>query len=231
MTVLPAYPTSVNSYVSWRAVGARYLEGEAPPRYCRQDASERREQEDCIALYEIATGAVSYRPQSQVANLDRPGAPVVCPALRQKAVELPTDPGDYSGELFGEPGPPLRISRCRGRAIVIPDASRGERHEDLNIHGGLVSWDSAHEALECTEDCSFEAVKRGSVSAYSLATKRRWRLTPPAQAVYTGPNTYPGIFGYSTHTRTMLFWIATRTLGVGPKSMYVETSTVYAAKL
>jgi hypothetical protein len=217
----------------WGAVGARYVEGEGNPTYCRQDRAEKLNHEPCISLYEIATGAVRYRPQSQPADLDRPGAPLVCPPLRKRAAgAIITGSAEYSGELLAEPGAVLRISRCHGHPIVIGDAHAGEPHRNLDIDGGLVSWDSGHEAPECQEECS-AAVRHGSVSAYSLATGRRLTLTPPASRIcgFYSPPCVVGIFGGSAHTRNMLFWIATATVAGDVFGLHVATSTVYAAKL
>jgi hypothetical protein len=228
-----------SSVASRAVVGARYVEGEASPSHCRQDAGEKREHDPCIALYEIDTGAVSYRPQSRPGDLDRSGAPLVCPALRKKVIEEPKEVmnnptvfSGYEGDLFGEAGQSLRISRCHGRPIVVGDRHRGEPHFDLDTRGGLVSWDSGHNVLECAyEGCSSALVRHGSVSAYSRAARRRWTVAAPERPVYGEQQSFVGTFGYSSHTRTMLFWIAPRTLGSDPAGDHVEQSTVYAAKI
>jgi hypothetical protein len=217
---------------SWQVVGARYLEGVASATDCRQDAMEKREQDNCIALYEIATGRVSYRPHSQISDLDRPGAPLVCPALRKKVLaNIGIKAGDYTDQLFGEPSEPIRIWRCHGRPIVV---RHSEGSEHLNLHGGLVSWGNVWNVIACAnEECPLSAVRHGTVSAYSLYTRRRWTFTPPARKVDLRlSHKVLGVFGYSSHTHTMLFWIATRTLSFGnggPPT--VATSAVYAAKL
>jgi hypothetical protein len=238
--VLRALPGGKYLGPLWARVGARYLEGEANHEgetstgHCLQDAAEQRERKPCIAFYDIATGAVSYRPQSQPGNLNRPGAPLVCPALRKKVIgDTILNPGDYDGELFGEPDNPLRISRCHGRPIIIPDAHLGEPHLSLDIHGGLASWDSGHNARQCAaEECSAAVVEQGSVSAYSFVTGRRWTLKPPADRPDLGYDSHlRGIFGYSAHTRNMLFWIATTSVESTVLNSYIRTSAVYAAKL
>ena len=224
-------PTGNEYGPSWHVVGARYVEGRTNNPDCRQSAAEKRREAPCIALYDIATGAVSYRPQSQVGDLDRAGAPLVCPALRQKVIaDRATNAGDYSDQLFGEPGEPLPIWRCHGRPILIRHAGVAS---DLNIHGGLASWDDGHQASECGGgECSLPAVRHGTVSAYSLATGRRWSLKPPARRVNVGIGPpVLGVFGYSTHTRNMLFWVATRELAFAEVGSVVASSAVYAAKL
>jgi hypothetical protein len=216
----------------WGAVGARYVEGEGSPSHCTQDRAERLGHAPCISLYEVATGRVSYRPQSQPADLDRPGAPLVCPALRKRAVAATaSNPAQYSGELLAESGAALRIWRCHGHPVTIRDAYRGEPHRDLDIRGGLVSWDSGHYAPACQEGCS-PAVRKGALSAYSLVTGHRWTLTPPTQRIcgFFRP-CLRGIFGGSAHTRNMLFWIATSTVIGDTFGLHVATSTVYAVKL
>jgi hypothetical protein len=48
----------------------------------------------CVALYEIATGAVS------ASRSGPPGARLICPALRKKVIaETATTPTDYANEL------------------------------------------------------------------------------------------------------------------------------------
>ena len=218
---------------SWYVVGARYVEGQAPAANCRQNAIEKRQRELCIALYELSTGIVSYRPQSQVGDLDRPGAPLVCPALRAKVIaDTLAGLGDYSDQLFGEPGvSALHIWRCHGRAIIV---KKPGLIGNLNIHGGLASWDDGHDATECIgEECSLSAVRRATVSAYSISTGRRWRMKPPLRRVDVGlAHPVLGAFGYSSHTRHTLFWIATRTLAFNVHAFATNsTFTLYAAKL
>jgi hypothetical protein len=217
---------------SWNVVGARYVEGQANAANCHQNAAERHRQESCIALYEISTGVVSYRPQSEVGDLDRPGAPAVCPALRAKVLaDTLAGLGDYSDQLFGEPGEPLHIWRCHGRAIAV---HKPGLVGNLNIHGGLASWDGGHDATECIGgECSLSAVRRATVSAYNLSTGRRWTLKPPLRRVEVGLS-HPvlGAFGYSSHTRRTLFWIATRTLAYNEHAFATNsTFTLYAAEL
>jgi hypothetical protein len=92
-----------------------------------------------MSRYDIATGAVSYRPQSQVGDLDRPGAPRVCPRLRAKLIELGR--AAYSDGVFAEATEPMRVYRCRGRPTLLPDP--GETW-DVELAGGLLTWDTAY---------------------------------------------------------------------------------------
>jgi hypothetical protein len=72
----------------WVAVGGRYVEWTADQHACRQTSSEGRRRVPCTALYDIATGVVSYRPESQLPDLDRRGAPPICRTLREKLIAL-----------------------------------------------------------------------------------------------------------------------------------------------
>ena len=107
----------------WTALGTRYVQGTAAPEECSHGAGEH---EPCIALFDLATGAVSYRPPSQVLNLDLPGAPQICPALRsslraQLRQVLP-EQFAFGDGVFAHPtakGPNIRIERCNGRSTLL----------------------------------------------------------------------------------------------------------------
>jgi hypothetical protein len=58
---------------SWDAMGARYVEGFAYRLRCGQSIEEARRGTPSIALYDLAAGAVTHRPQSGAADLDRRG--------------------------------------------------------------------------------------------------------------------------------------------------------------
>jgi hypothetical protein len=231
--VIKALPdvTGVEGW-EWGGVGADYVEGEGSPLRCRRDRAEKAVRSPCIALYEIATGAITYRPRREAADLNRPGA-AVCSALRKKADHMkPFGGASFDGELFAEPGAPLRIWRCHAPPLIIPGTHRHET-EGAEIAGdNLISWSTGHYAPDdCLEACS-PAVRNGNVFVYSLTSGRRWRLKPPTSCVELGYATSPcGIFGYSTHTSSLVFWIATRTVEGNETGTSIGKSTVYAAKL
>src|SRR6202035_1223375 len=73
--------------VDWAAVGSRYVEGRDLRGSCRRNREERAHDEPCVAFYSIADGRVTERPRSQVGDVDRPGAPTICPVLRRKVLD------------------------------------------------------------------------------------------------------------------------------------------------
>lgn len=212
----------------WIGVGSRYLEGDGES--CTQTRAEIRYHEPCLALYSLLTGTVvSERPKSQVADLDRPGAPVVCSALRGALVSdrVNASSGTFS---YGEgllarwriERRVVQVEGCRGHMTTL--RATGEAL-NLDLRAGVLSWDTGHDATAFNES---EGSAGGIVSSYSLRTHRRrtWRL--PILPVTGGESGLRGAFGYSTHTANTIFWIATERL-TGDKSGVIDTSAVYAA--
>jgi hypothetical protein len=236
----------------WTALGTRYVQGTAAPEECSHSAGEH---EPCIALFDLATGAVSFRPPSQVLNLDLPGAPQICPALRaslraQLRQVLPEQLAFQNG-VFARPtanGHNIRIERCNGRSTLLRGPSEppmkpgGVRHSEprsFDLGADLLTWDTAHNANGA--EMNEQSNAHGTLSSYRLSTSRRqtWKLPPLAligapDIDGSGPEVEsPGVYGYSTHTANTVFWIATRTVKAAAltSALIVETSSVYAASL
>lgn len=239
-TQLPQPPSG-----EWRAIGTRYVEGIAINKACRHSASEGRKEAHggseltCIALYDIATGAVSYRPESQVPELDRPGAPAVCAAFRPKLLaegRFNSNPGGFAfgEELLAEtvrhgqmPVKRIRVKRCHGRSRVISTASEPR---DLFLVGGLLTWDTGHAGTDVYAEDEGEDTHHGRLWSYQTATHRRHSLPLPQTRTMVASRKVHGVFGYSSHAGKTLFWIAASFVN-GDKGLNVETSAVYAAKL
>ena len=217
----------------WDAVGTHYLEGQASPLRCRRDRAEKAVRSPCIALLNIATGTISYRPRHDAGDLDRQDA-TVCPALRAKANRLDPLSGDaFDGELFAEPGSPLRIWRCHGAPLEVP-GTRLDAPGEVNIAGGrLISWDTGHYAPNCLEHEHCEPHPwRGNVYVYSVRSGRSWKLRPPTRCVEVDYEIRPcGVFGYSAHTDHLVYWVATRTVEAGEVDAWIGASTVYETRL
>jgi hypothetical protein len=237
----------------WTALGTRYVQGTAAPEECSHGAEEHK---PCTALFDLATGAVSFRPPSQVVNLDLPGAPQICPALRvslraQLRYGVLPEQLAFQDGVFARPTANrhnIRIERCSGRSILLrgpsepaaePGGVRPSEPRSFDLGAGLLTWDTGHNAdgAEMNEQSN----AHGTLSSYRLSTGRRqtWKL-PPLPLVGapnidgSGPEVEsPGVYGYSAHTANTVFWIATRTVkGVGVTSgLIVETSSVYAASV
>jgi hypothetical protein len=230
----------------WQTVGSLYIEGSSSvASACSHSEAELREPEPwCAAFYEIATGIVSYRPfGSPLAELDRSGAPLVCSRLREKAgyESLGTEGEEHKGYANGlyvhaARNSDLKIERCNGKSITI----KGRRSpRDFDVRGGLLTWDTGHPGSELQDYEPNEGP--GSLFSYDLATRKQRGWDLPKLPVFTESEGAPihGVFGYSTHTSTMVFWLATRKVEcvVGPTKEYVpvcghpEVFSVYAARV
>jgi hypothetical protein len=213
----------------WFAVGDHYVEGNVSG--CRQDASERRRRQPCIGLYDVGTGQLSSRPQSAAPDLDRAGAPPICPAIRRRY-----DEGRiwYSnGVLFLAGEKTAEILRCNGTARMIAISPHAV---ELQVRGGLISWDTGADASEL--DRPWQGLS-GQLTAYRINGGRRYTFQLPRLAVpgvrgqveNESEPPKPGVYGYATHTSNTVFWVATRTVSPGETGVSVETSEIYAAKL
>jgi hypothetical protein len=216
---------------AWMTVGSHYVEGVGGT--CVQTRLEVREDKPCRALYDIATGAVSYRPRSQVGDLDKPGAPLVCQALKGALVRASSH--SYSAGLLARPvvegSESVQIDGCRGRRTVLAvkkprkGVLQSGGAENLDIRGGLLTWDTGHgvEGFALATESP-----TGALYGYQLRTHRRYIWQLPVRG--PSPGGFPGTFGYSTHTANTLFWIAIENIG-GKEGGVVEASAVYTMPL
>jgi hypothetical protein len=216
----------------WDTVGSRYVRGTADPHDCRQSASEGRRGVLCIALYDIASGAISYRPESQLPDLDRAGAPPICASLRnrliaeEKAGVLGRTLAYRAGYLarpIGRGGD-VALERCNGRRTILHGAGEPE---NFDLRGGLLTWDTGHPGEQFQNGSE---VSHGALWSYQPSTGRRRHWTLPRLRLI-GENPVSGVLGYSTHTLNTVFWIATRTVVINEAGFTVGTSSIYAAKL
>lgn len=216
----------------WNVLGSRYVEGYTQEDMCGHSAAEQKaEQTGCIMLFQIATGAVSYRPQRQVVNLDKQGAPPECPAVQKRASVARENElgGTYSGGILAIEGSrhngDVEIVRCHGHPAVIPGLG-GPR--DFSIGGGLLTWDNG---LNPTTFGNPRQTR--TLTSYRLANgkRRSWPLpfvSPSGQEEPSPPKPY----GYSAHTANTVFWIAPRAVeSVGVATAAVTRSAVYAAPM
>jgi hypothetical protein len=227
----------------WSAIGSRYVQGGSLPATCRQSSNEKRHGVLCVALYDLATGQVSYRPQSQLPDLDRPGAPPICARLRQKPLTEQIKHGErefaYGDGYFAKPGGRLRrdvrIERCHGRPTILPESGGPENEpENFDLRDGLLTWDTAHPGFEFNEYPHSEGADRtrGMLYSYDLSTGRRhdWKLPRLPVRETNGRFSVVSVLGYSTHTANMVFWIATTAGETTRGGVEVKSSAVYAAR-
>jgi hypothetical protein len=206
----------------WTVVGTRYAE--SPNTGCRGF-------DGCIALYDLATGAISIRHVPGLVDLDRSGAPPValCAALRRRVLAAEKEFRSsfvYENDLFvhaAKRAGYVEIDRCKRPPIML--AGRGEPR-DFDLSAGLLTWDTGYtsEGVDEAEESRYPSV----LSAYQLATgkRRSWRL--PRLALVNGEPRRV-VFGYSTHTARTVFWIADRSVNHGKTGLIVESSSVYSA--
>ena len=229
----------------WTAVGTRYVLGVSEASTCVQSRSEQAIGEEhglpCLALYDLASGRVSYRPPSLWPDIDQAGAPI-CPRLRQKPLTEQIKHGErefaYGDGYFAKPGGRLRrdvrIERCHGRPTILPESGGPENEpENFDLRDGLLTWDTAHPGFEFNEYPHSEGADRtrGMLYSYDLSTGRRhdWRLPRLPVRETNGRFSVVSVLGYSTHTANMVFWIATTAGETTRGGVEVKSSAVYAA--
>lgn len=206
---------------SWRAVGSLYLEGTADAEACSHSPAELQQAElrqsppSCVALYELSTGALSYSPEdSPRGELDRSEAPPICPKFRLAAAAERTEEKEedaYSDGLYVHAAPhghgSVIIEGCTGKPITLK--GRGTPR-DFDVRGGLLTWDTGHRGAELEYDPPNEGP--GTLFSYDLATRKRrsWRLPKLTVLTEAEEGTPPihGVYGYATHTRSLVFWVA-----------------------
>jgi hypothetical protein len=211
----------------WGVVGSRYVEGFDARHLCRQTREEKARERPCLALYDLATGAVSDRPQSQVGDLDETGAPLICPVLRGSVARSGGRNGSYGHGVFAGATEPVELIRCDGHHTFLK--TFGEPR-DVQLSGGLLTWDDAQPPPE-----TFKAPREARqvvLSVYRPRTRHRRDFPLPRRPLTeVTPEAIHGIFGYSTHTSYDVFWVATETLEPSESASTPGLSAIYAARL
>ena len=223
----------------WLRVGSHYVEGQGRHN-CRQSRVER-EDVLCRALYDIATGIVTFRPEHEWPDLDRAGAPSACPKLLR--ILLPESPATTEGEYqvardavysdgllatFGARRHQVKLERCGGHATILHCSCEPV---DFDLGGGLLTWDTGHLASEYDYNEAYGIdVSHGRLWSYDLHSHRRQSWTLPRRPLVLN-NGFPprlGVFGWSTHTSNTVFWIAALELERGERDL-IGAWAVYAA--
>jgi hypothetical protein len=120
---------------------------------------------------------------------------------------------DYSDGRLVTPaqrGGDVRIERCHGRTITLGGPPTAE---NLDARGGLLTWDTGRPGRDYQEE-----PQHGRIFGYTFATHRRrsWQLPRLSLSFEGAEPTLTGTFGYSTHTRYTVFWIAGRSCRLTP---------------
>jgi hypothetical protein len=227
-TVTPL-PAPGVSDAGWYTVGLRYVEGRAGRTACRQSASELKSGAYCIALYDLATKVVSYRPGFQPPDINEAHASAICVRLRKRllAEEKGLPRGFTYGAGFLARSAPNRggvaLEGCGGRRRILPASGEAE---NFDLRGGLLTWDTGLPGAQFQDS---KEVPYGKLWGYELSTGRRRSWTLPRLAL-VGERPVSGVLGYSTHTTNTVLWIATRTVILNT-AISVGTSSVYAASV
>jgi hypothetical protein len=216
----------------WTTLGSRYAEGYTREEKCAHTETElKAEETGCIVLLSFASAVLSYRPHGEVVNLDKPGAPLECPAVqkRARAGHANAAEGGFSTGLLAiessRHNGDVEIVHCHGRATVL--SGRGEP-KNLRLDGGLLTWDNG---LNPTQS-GFPRENK-TLTSYRLANRSRRSWTLPLVSVRGQEEPTPREpYGYSTHTTNAVFWIAPKTLeSVGKATVVVTRASVYSARL
>jgi hypothetical protein len=221
---------------TWSTVGTRYVAGGSARG---QRCHGMRRHEGCTTLYDIATGGLSNVRDTQIPDLDRPGAPALCRRLRRTLFKMEGQVAEdfsYSNGGSGEVGDAFYDPRSRRVDIEgchRPKLSLHLRSEPRNIElrGGVLTWDTGASSAE-EEGID---TRHATLTSYSLSSRRRhtWPLPPLPINLNGGEPSEAnsvGVFGYSAHTSNTLFWIADRSMSCY-KLCDVATYYVYAAHL
>ena len=229
---------------TWEAVGLSYVDGQGTYGTSCLNGKHR---EECTALYDIATGATSMVAEANLPEIDKPGAPPVCRALRSTLLrlhrgEIPAEYGYGGGVLVrwlqhGEANvTQLQLTGCRGRTRVLGSPTLPG---DIEVGGGLVTWDTGRGSsgmnprgeYASREEEAFEH-SSGHLISYEQATGRRrsWML-PRRPLKFQGEPSPIGVWGYSAHTRQDGFWAGAERGVCGRTGCSATTYVLYATRL
>ena len=197
--------------MGWRAIGEHNLEGVAEPSACASPSARTFREASCLAYLPlpVGSGSISYRPASQVGDLDRRGAPLVCGRLRSLLLRETADEVVYREGVLARPahdGKAVELRRCTGRPVVLPS---GGDVENIDLADGILTWDTGS-----VVEGGFEEVSslHGKLYRYNLATRRKQVYALPERGISNYPQWPHQTTGVSSHTRARIFWVATHTV-------------------
>jgi hypothetical protein len=218
-------PTDLSRY-EWSEVGGLYAE--SPDTGCGH-------YNECLALYELASGEISLRHTGAPVDLSRAGAPqaAICAALRRRVLvlEKSEDPPPFAYEdgllaHRAKRAGDVEVDRCKRPPIIL--RGRGEPR-DFDLRAGVLTWDTGYQGAGVGEE--EESRYPSTLYAYRFATRERrsWRLPLLSTLLAGEPQQQRVTFGYSMHTAHAVFWVADRSANQGKTGYIVETSSVYSA--
>lgn len=118
----------------------------------------------------------------------------------------------------------MRLHHCDGKTSGLASRKREAAARDIEINGGVLTWDTGLEREEATPH-----VYQGTLYSYDLASHTRefWRL-PIAPAIYPEFPDERGTYGYSAHTLNIVFWLANAQMTEG-RAPEVDRWQIYGA--
>ena len=118
----------------WDEVGARYLLGDPGDA----EVCGKKKNEVCYALYDIASRRIRKIPETAIRNLNVPGAPEICHALRAgiTAPEALEYEHGMLAELQGEVPAHVVLRNCDAQRTTLRS---GGEPRDLEFRGGLLT--------------------------------------------------------------------------------------------
>jgi hypothetical protein len=201
--------------------------------------------EGCTAIFDLATGTERLVAGQDAPEVDQRGAPPVCRALRRTVHDLRSGSlqaeGGYAKGLLvrwlkhGEdPVTELQIDRCDGQRTII--RSPGEP-VDIEVGGRLVSWDTGHGTSGMSargEYASGEEERyehsRGELITYSPGSHRRETWSLPRRPLRLAYEPTPvGVWGYSAHTGSDVFWAGAESGQCGRAGCQAQSFVLYSA--
>jgi hypothetical protein len=217
--------------IIWQALGSHYVQGYTPEDVCPATPAERSLiTRGCVALFDLATGAVTYRPPLQVVDLERVGAPPACRPLQVAAHLTPSLTAYFTVDDS------LAYGAQDGNAIVLLHCQHSQKiraHEASNysLGGGVLTWD---DALDAREPEGFTTHQK-TLTAVEPATERRraWHV-PDVRVQGELEPLPPQPYGWVAHAGRDVFWISPRkvkTSGPTGLSVSVIESAVYEARI
>jgi hypothetical protein len=236
---LPAF-----EHAPWFDLGLYYVAGRAPSgSHC----GERPTHDECDALYDLRSGKVTLVPKLRMSDLDRPGAPPLCRAVRERLLAVAHNEGfeafdyvadyergllvtlDYVGE---RPLSQIRIDRCHGRPTVVHTRPTPF---GIELRGGILMWTALTRPEEPLGTAEEIERTRGEVEAYFVASGTRLNWTVPRVPIrlrLCGEPTPVGVDGEADHTDRTVFWLAVTGEVCGEKGgAAVDTHDLYARPL
>ncbi|MHB1860581.1 MAG: hypothetical protein ACYCUM_10830 [Solirubrobacteraceae bacterium] len=212
IVVLPRQRGAAYEYL-WVSIGSRYVYGTSH------------------VLYDIASRQVRKSPPVNRVDLNAPSGSTdaVCPRLRRRLRPLlgreETELFAFTHKLLANSGHGgnVLLDRCEGAARTLHALKKEQFARNVEVRGGFLTWNTG-----LTEEGG-GLNAHGRLYAYNLATHRQTSWALPVRLGVPTEERH-GTFGYSSHTKSCVFWLADAEATEGGAAE-ADRWVVYAAKL